>query len=126
MNMELKDMTLDEVVGQLERLRSTDPATKDWKIRIAWSTGRRSCVGKIIGIADGNGSGTAYMFPVPEDIGAINSLTRLTVRLSCDKAAEDGRGCGTCPDAGDCEILKRIEGSYKALFEGGKEDDGGK
>ena len=52
MNMELKDLSLDEVVEQLTKLKSMHEKADFWKLRIVLSDGRKWCVGKILGVAN--------------------------------------------------------------------------
>lgn len=118
MNMELKDLSLDEIIDQLTRLR--DSGCGGWKVRVIHRDGRRSCVGKIIG-AGGKDGGTVALFPVPEDIGCINALTKMMAMMSCDKAAE-GQDCNTCPDLATCEHMKRFDENWKLIYEGGRKD----
>lgn len=121
MSMELKDLSLDEVVDQLTKLKSMHRKADFWKLRIVLSTGQKWCVGKIIGIAnDKTGEATAYMFPVPENIGSLNALSKLMTMMTCDKAAK-GQECGSCPDLPTCPQMKSIDESFRRMAEGGKE-----
>ena len=73
MNMELKDLSLGEIIEQLTILQNQ--GCGDWKVRIVNRDGHRSCIGKILG-AGGKNGGTIALFPVPEDIGRINALMK--------------------------------------------------
>lgn len=118
MNLELKDLSLGEIVEQLTMLQNQ--GCGDWKVRIVNRDGHRSCIGKIIGIG-GKDGGTVALFPVPEDIGHINALTKVMTMMCCDKAAK-GQSCGTCPDLATCEHIKTIDENWKLIYEGGGKD----
>ena len=118
MNMELKDLSLDEVVEQLTKLKSMHPKADFWKLRIALSDGRKWCVGKILGITnDRTGEATAYMFPVPENIESLNALSKLMALMTCEKAAK-GQKCGSCPDLATCPQMKTIDESFRHMADG--------
>ena len=120
MNTGLKDLSLDEVVEQLTKLKEMHPKADFWKLRIVLSAGRKWCVGKILGVADDKtGEATAYMFPAPENIGSLNALSRLMTMLTCEKAAK-GQECGSCPDLPSCRQMKAADGSFRHMAEGGK------
>ena len=114
MNLELKDMTLDEIIGQLQKVKEMLPDVKDWKVRIGWSTGDKSCVGKILAISKDDDQGTVDLFPVPENIGNINAMFKLMTSMVCPKRA-DGQDCNTCPDIATCGHVKAIEKNLKEM-----------
>ena len=118
MNMELKDLSLGEIIEQLTILQNQ--GCGDWKVRIVNRDGHRSCIGKILGAGRKDG-GTIALFPVPEDIGCINALTKMMAMMSCDKAAK-GQDCNTCPNLAICEHMKRFDENWKLIYEGGKDD----
>ena len=118
MDMTLKDLTLDEIIEQLTRLKSLDPNVKTWKVRIAHSNGVKLCVGKILGIAGQGTEGTAYLFPVPENIGTLNAISDMMAMMTCDKAA-NGQKCGTCPDLATCQQMKMTTESFRHVMKGG-------
>ena len=120
MNMGLKDLSLDEVVEQLTKLKDMHQKADFWKLRIVLSDGRKWCVGKILGVAnDKTGEATAYMFPVPENIGALNALSKLMTMMTCEKAAK-GQECGSCPDLPTCPQMKAVDESFKRMAEASK------
>lgn len=108
MNLELKDMTLDEIIDQLVKVKEALPSVKDWKVRIGWATGDKSCVGKILAVSSDADQGTVYMFPVPENIGNINAMFRLMTSMVCPKRA-DGQDCNTCKELMTCDHVTAIE-----------------
>ena len=114
MNLELKDMTLDEIIDQLKKVKKMLPGVKDWKVRIGWSTGDKSCVGKILAISNDDDQGTVYLFPVPENIGNINAMFKLMTSMVCPKRA-DGQDCNTCPDIATCGHVEAIEKNLKEM-----------
>lgn len=120
MNMELKEMSLDEVVEQLTKLKAMNPKADFWRLRIVLSDGRKWCVGKILGLAnDRTGEATALMFPVPENIGTLNALSKMMTTMTCEKAAK-GQECGSCPDLPTCPQMKAIDESFRHMAEGKK------
>ena len=120
MNMGLKDLSLDEVVEQLAKLKEIHPKADFWKLRIVLSDGRKWCVGKILGVAnDKTGEATAYMFPVPENIESLNALSRLMTMLTCEKAAK-GQECVSCPDLPAFPQMKAVDESFRRMAEGWK------
>ena len=120
MSMELKDLSLDEVVEQLTKLKDMHKKADFWKLRIVLSDGRKWCVGKILGVAnDKTGEATAYMFPVPENIESLNALSKLMAVLTCEKAAK-GQECGSCTDLPTCPQMKAIDESLRHMADGRK------
>ena len=114
MNLELKDMTLDEIIDQLKKIKDMLPSVKDWKVRIGWATGNKSCVGKILAISKDDDQGTVYLFPVPENIGNINAMFKLMTSMVCPKRA-DGQDCNDCPDIMTCGHVEAIEKNLREL-----------
>jgi len=122
-DMTLKDLPLDEIIRQLEDLRSN--GYSNYKVRIVHSNGHQSCVGKILagGTKD---NGIIALFPVPEDIEILNGLTHVMSALVCEKAAK-GQDCNKCVEMTICPHMKRFNENYKFLheaFSGESEDSG--
>lgn len=113
MNLTLHDLKLGDIITQLTALQNQ--GYNEWKVRILYSDGRKSCVGKILAVGSGD-DGTIALFPVPEDIENINSVSKLMAMLSCDDAMK-GQECGSCPKLPTCEITARIDGSMHAAFD---------
>lgn len=95
-NEEFGDMSLADV----EEALSGSPADK---VAIGWPQGRKSCVCRILAVAQGPDC-TVLLFPGPPDIEKVNEEIAEYRRTHGCPAPE--RDCETCPAlAGGCKIL---------------------
>lgn len=124
LDLSIHDLSLDDIVEQLLHLVKMAPDVK-WKVRIGWPSGTKSRVGKIFAVSDDKTKeGTAFLFPVPENIESSNSVARMMAMMTCDKAM-NGQECGKCPDLATCPQMGAINGSIKHTVESKPENGSG-
>lgn len=114
-DLTLRDLSLRDIRSQLENCVASGIVPDDAKVRILLSDGRRWCVGKILTFFGVNDEPVIYLFPVPEEIKAVNEAMELMAKASCRRAAV-GQKCGTCPDLAICKPMARITEKVREEF----------